>query len=241
MHLSATQLAAWNRDGVLPLGRVLSDAQLAEVREHLDQLMAQDKLDKPESEPGRFTYRRLNVCQFDPWFNAIVRLDAVIDPAESALGPDIQYYQDNIFYKPASVGGATPFHQDNIWWHADPPAMLTIWIALDDVDSTNGGVEYSRGSHSGLMEHTFPINDPNGAKYNVLDPARVSRETLVTYNLPAGHAVMHHCLTIHGAPANVSPRTRRAYTVSLMRAGLFGEHGKGNPLLRGKMPVSVAS
>lgn len=241
MHLTPEQRDAFARDGVLSVGRVLDDAQVAEARDRLERLIAADKMDKPQSDAGGYTFRRLNVSSFDPWFGSLVRTPAVLDPAESVLGPDLQYYQDNIFYKPAGVGADTPFHQDNIWWRGDPPAMLTLWIALDPADAGNGGVEYVRGSHAALIDHTLPVQDPGGFSYNVIDPQRVDRGRVATFTLAPGEAVMHHCLTIHGAPANASPRPRRGYTVHLMRAGLFpGYDHARHPLLRGKMPEAAA-
>ncbi|MCE9590823.1 MAG: phytanoyl-CoA dioxygenase family protein [Planctomycetes bacterium] len=238
--LSREQVEAFRADGVLPLGRVLTPEQVEESRKRLEDLIARDLLDKPGTEPGRYAFRRLNVSKVEPWFGTLARLDTVLDAAESVLGPDIQYFQDNIFYKPASVGASTPWHQDNIWWHADPPDMLTIWIALDDADAGNGAVEYVRGSNvAGLIDHTVPVNDPMGITYNVIDPARVGRDKLVSYVLKPGEAVMHHCLTIHGSPVNSSNRPRRGFTVHLMRAGLSSRDLEQFPMLRGRMPEAV--
>ncbi len=237
MPLGPDAVSTFAREGVLPLGQVLDAAQVQAAREHLAQLIAQEKVDRPSSQPGRFIFRRLNVSSFDAWFGTLVRTPAVLDAAEVALGPDVQYFQDNIFYKPAAVGGATPWHQDNIWWHSNPPAMATIWIALDDVDDDNGAVRYVRGSHDRLIEHTLPVQDPQGMTYNVLDPSRVPQDRVVSFAVPAGHAVMHHCLTIHGSPENRSPRPRRAYTVHVMRAGLLSRDEAKNPVLRGRLPA----
>ena len=245
MQLTREQIATYERDGVLPVGRVLTDEQLVTARERLDRMVAEEKVDRPES-PTKdgHTIRRLDVSQHDPWFGSVVRSPAILDIAESALGPNIQYYQDNIFYKPANVGGATPWHQDNIWWHGDPPNMLTIWVALDDVDPDNGPVHYVKGSHVAMVDHTMPVHDPGGFTYNLIDPKQVGPELqsrVVSFSFPAGHAVMHHCQTVHSAPPNASPRPRRGYTISLMQAGLFGPETEKQPLLRGRMPVAKAA
>lgn len=244
MHLTTEQVETYRRDGVIAVGRVLDNEQLTTARSRLDQMREQELLDKPETDRGRYVLRRLDVSRGDPWFGSLVRSAAVLDVAESLLGPNLQYYQDNIFYKPASVGGPTPWHQDNIWWRSDPPNMLTVWIALDDVDAANGAVEYVRGSHSHLMDHTMPVTDPNGSTYNLIDPQRVGPELLervVSFVVPAGHAVIHHCLTIHSSPANASPRERRAYTVTLMEAGLTSRDTNQFPLLRGSLPQLAAA
>ena len=239
MRLNQEQIEAYRRDGVLPVGRVLNDEQLQAARGRIDQMLKEDLLDRPETEGGRYILRRLNVSRGDPWFGSLVRSPAVLDIAESVLGPNVQYFQDNIFFKPANVGGLTPFHQDNIWWKSDPPNMLTIWIALDDVDAGNGAVEYVRGSHSHLMDHTVPVVDPKGFTYNMLDQSKIKpamTDRIVSFVIPSGHAIMHHCLTVHGSPSNASPRQRRAYTISLMEAGILSQDTGQFPLLRGQMP-----
>lgn len=239
MRLSDTQIKAYARDGVLPLGRVLDEATVAEARDRLEALRARDLMDNPSTDPGRRSFRLLNVSSFDPWFfNYLVSAPAVLDAAESVLGPNVQYFQDNVFYKPARDGAETAWHQDNLWWHAQPPEMLTIWIALDDVDAGNGAVRYIAGSHAALIPGKLAINDPKHGPYNMLAPEQVDDGRAVSFVLPAGHAVMHHCLTVHGAPPNNSDRPRRGYTVHLQRAGLLKQSVKDAPLLRGAMPAS---
>jgi phytanoyl-CoA hydroxylase len=239
MRLTAEQIETYRRDGVLPVGRVLSDEQVREARERVERMIERELVDRPNSTPGKHTIRRLNMSQTDPWFGTLVRLPGILDIAESVLGPDIQFYQDNLFYKPAGVGDETQWHQDNIWWHADPPSMLTIWIALDDVDDNNGAVRYIRGSQSRLIEHTLPVRDPQGFSYNMLDPGRLELGRAVSFVVPAGHGVMHHCLTAHGAPFNQSNRPRRGYTVTLQQAGLTSADQEKFPVLRGRMPAVV--
>lgn len=240
MPLTPQQIETYRRDGVVEVGRVLTDEQVAEARRRIDDLVAKEQVDRPGTTPGRHMIRRLNVSRFDPWFGTVVRSAPILDVAESVLGPDIQYFQDNLFYKPPAVGGESLWHQDNIWWHADPPDMLTIWIALDDADASNGGVRYIPGSHGRLIEHTLPQTDPMGITYNMLDAKKLDVGRAVGFVVPTGSAVMHHCLTPHGSPDNRSDRPRRGYTVTLSRAGLTSRDTAAMPVLRGQMPRATA-
>lgn len=233
MKLSPEQIATYRRDGVLPLGRVLEPSLVTEAQDRLETLRRQNLMDNPGTDPNRKMYRLLNTTTKDPWFQCIVRHPSVLDAAESGLGPNIQYFQDNVFYKPPRDGAPTHWHQDNIWWNAEPPHMLTIWIALDDVDASNGAVQYVPGSHTHLIDPQLPINDSNGMQYKVLAPEQVDPAKAVSFKVPAGHAVMHHCLTIHGAPPNTSDRPRRGYTVHLAQAGVLELDPATHPMLRG--------
>lgn len=237
MTLTHEQVRTYFRDGVLPLGRVLDMATVEAAREHLEALRQRNLMDNPSQDPARRSFRLLMVSSHDAWFNQIVTAPAVLDAAESVLGPNVQYFQDNVFYKPARDGALTAWHQDNLWWHADPPNMLTIWIALDDVDASNGAVQYIPGSHAALIPGTQVVNDPKHGTYNMLAAEQVDAGKAVSFVLPAGHAVMHHCLTIHGAPPNNGDRPRRGYTVHLQPAGLLKQRVEDAPLLRGVMPA----
>ncbi|MCE9616086.1 MAG: phytanoyl-CoA dioxygenase family protein [Lentisphaerae bacterium] len=236
MHLTRAQCEAYRRDGVLPLGRVIDETTVAVAREHLEALRQRNLMDNPSRDPERRSFRLLLVSSHDAWFKQIVSAPAVLDAAESVLGPNVQYFQDNVFYKPARDGAETAWHQDNLWWHANPPHMLTIWVALDDVDASNGGVQYIPGSHTVLIPGTQAVNDPKHGTYHMLAPEQVEVRRAVSFVVPAGHAVMHHCLTIHGAPPNNADRPRRGYTIHLQQAGLLKQDPKDAPLLRGRMP-----
>jgi len=234
--LTSEQLEAYRRDGVTPVGRVLDDATVAQANRRIEALREAGKLERLGAKriDGKHSYRLLNVHTVDDWFYQTLQADPILDAAASILGPDIQFYQTNLFIKPPNEGSPTSWHQDNIWWHADPPNILTVWIALDDVTRESGAVQYVAGSHTHLVEGTIEVVGPGGGTYKVLSEDQVDMDRLVSFDVPAGHAVIHHCLTMHGALPNLSSRWRRGFTVHLMQAGILqGDY----PLLRGAMPA----
>ena len=237
MKLTSDQIEIYRRDGVVPIGKVLDESIVTEAKEHIEVLRQRNLLDNPAKGTDKKSFRLLMVSSFDDWFKSIVNNDNILDAAESVLGPDVQYYQDNIFWKPPAHGAPTTWHQDNVWWDAHPPNMATIWIALDDADASNGGIHYIPGSHTHLLVGEKEINDPKAGRYFLLTDEQVDASRAVSFTLPAGHAVMHHCQTIHGAPPNRSDRSRCGFTVHLQEAGLQGQTVDECPILRGKMPV----
>ncbi|EKX46126.1 hypothetical protein GUITHDRAFT_138593 [Guillardia theta CCMP2712] len=71
---------------------------------------------------------------------------AVVDMLQSYLGADVQLYASQLHRKVSAGahghgGHAVPIHQDG------DENVLTLWIALDDVDETNGGLRVLRGGH----------------------------------------------------------------------------------------------
>jgi 2-oxoglutarate-dependent dioxygenase len=236
MKFTSDQIDVYRRDGVVPIGKVLDEAAVAEAKERIEALRQRDLLDNPAEQIGKKSFRLLNVSSFDEWFKSIINNDNLLDAAESVLGPNVQLFQDNIFWKPPKQGAPSTWHQDNIWWAGDPPNMLTIWIALDDADASNGGVHYIPGSQTKLLEGELDLDDPNAYSHKLLSDDQVDGSRAISFTVPAGHAVMHHCQTIHGAPPNQSDRSRCGYTVHLQEAGLRGKDVTACPLLRGKMP-----
>ena len=120
MKFTSDQIDVYRRDGVVPIGNVLDEATVAEAKEHIEALRQRDLLDNPAESLGKKAFRLLMVSSFDEWFKSIVNNDNLLDAAESVLGPNVQYYQDNIFWKPPKQGAPSTWHQDNIWWDADP-------------------------------------------------------------------------------------------------------------------------
>jgi phytanoyl-CoA hydroxylase len=113
-----------------------------------------------------------------------------------------------LFAKPAWVGSAVPFHQDNAYFNLEPPDALTCWIALDDSTLENGCVYYARGSHrTGLRPHK--PSGVNGNSMTVASPPEPGEFEEVPGVLGRGGAILHHCVLMHRSEQNRSPTPRR--------------------------------
>ena len=130
---------------------------------------------------------------------------------EGLIGVGPLLMTDQIFMKPPSFGSAKPYHQDNFYFKCQPADhVITAWIAMDDVDMTNGCLRYIDSSHKGpVLPHEMP--DPD-EPYNLVPPPELidlSREALAIVN--KGGVVFHHCKTLHTSHRNTSNRWRRGY------------------------------
>ena len=131
-----------------------------------------------------------------------------------------------LFAKPAKVGLPSPWHQDNAYWCVDNANGLTIWIALDECDESNGCVTYFKGTHRiGLFPHK-PSFAP-GSSQMVADeslPVRLAQDRAAPALKP-GDVLVHHCLTVHGSTANKSGKSRRGLTLQYIgkKSGYDGE------------------
>lgn len=113
------------------------------------------------------------------------------------------------FNKPAGIGAATPPHQDGYYFMLEPNEALTFWLALDEVDQTNGCIRYVPGSHlRGVRPHAR--TSVLGFSQGITDygPDDFANEKCMVVS--PGDLLIHHSLTIHRADANQSGRSRRA-------------------------------
>ena len=117
-----------------------------------------------------------------------------------------------LFAKPALVGSAVPYHQDNSYFTLNPPDSVTCWIALDDSTEENGCVYYGRGTHlPGLRPHRASMVQGNSLMM-AEQPAEAEFEE-VPGLVRRGGAILHHCLLIHRSEPNRSPKPRRGLLI----------------------------
>lgn len=126
------------------------------------------------------------------------------------LGKEPRLVFDQVFLKPPRHGSAKPYHQDNAYFRCQPAdEVLTAWIALDDVDESNGCLRYIDGSHRmPMLEHAAVA----GEQYNITpaeDDIDLSLE--VAAPVPRGGVVFHHGQALHTSHPNRSDRWRRGY------------------------------
>lgn len=113
--------------------------------------------------------------------------------------------------KPASVGFAAPWHQDEAYWDpAHQYQAVGAWVPLDDATVDNGCLWFIPGSHTGpVLAHRHHGDDPAVHLLEVVEP--VDTSTAVAVPLKAGGASFHHSRTLHFSRPNTTDHDRRAY------------------------------
>ena len=118
-----------------------------------------------------------------------------------------------IFAKPNKTGKRVPFHQDNFYWNIKNDKAANVWIALNKVDKTNGGLIYYKGSHKlGLKTHSAS-NIPGSSQEIKAETLKKINLELAQPKLNPGDCIIHHCNVIHGSKANKSNRARLAIAI----------------------------
>jgi len=127
--LSTEQVTSFLDRGYLPIGKLLDDELVDQLRAEYDRLFSEAR------EDGR--YRNLSIentddivekrdadgqmlqimqmCERSLLYRRLIYDDRILDIVESLIGPNIQLFHDQALYKPAHQGGAVFWHQDNAY------------------------------------------------------------------------------------------------------------------------------
>ncbi|MBC7851857.1 MAG: phytanoyl-CoA dioxygenase family protein [Pirellulaceae bacterium] len=214
----------YDREGFVIVRQLLSSGDFGELNRELERYIHK----VVPTLPGRHAFyddksrpdslKQLQHMEVDPFFCKYKNHPTWSALARGLVGEEVESMGPEWFNKPPGTSKHTPPHQDNYYFCLKPPHVITLWMALDDVDDGNGCLRYVRGSHllpirphsrSSVLGFSQGITD-----YGPLDEAREER-----IHLQPGDVVAHHGNTIHRADANASrTRHRRAFAMVLKGA-----------------------
>ncbi|MDP6596676.1 MAG: phytanoyl-CoA dioxygenase family protein [Candidatus Poribacteria bacterium] len=257
MKLKTRDVQTFQQQGYLEIPhRVIEEDHLQQLRKSYDQVFSErhgtsgqglrnlsvteSMTDATEDEHESEMLQVMEMWQKSKDFQDLLYYDPLLDIAGSLIGENIQLFHDQALYKPAKIGGAVPWHQDNGYWRCQPADLVSIWIALDDADQENGCMIVIPASHvDGQVSHSRAKTGDRELPALLFTDANESKA--VSVPLKAGHAMVHHCLTVHQTQPNWSDRDRRAIVIHYMPVGTENSEGmllKDNLLLRGHDPHS---
>jgi ectoine hydroxylase-related dioxygenase (phytanoyl-CoA dioxygenase family) len=134
-------------------------------------------------------------------------------------------FQDSIIQKQKTT---TPFHwhQDYPYWPINKPQGWTVWIALDEVNESNGKLQIAIGSnklgaekavdlHNGNIQHTDKKPNFSPLNFNIFSP-----------DLSPGDAIFFHGLTYHFSTTNSTHKPRRAWASVWLKDSLYWDTKK---------------
>ena len=71
----------------------------------------------------------------------------ILDYVEDLLGPNIICTMTHYFCKMPGDVKSVYWHQDASFWALTPSKVVTVWLAIDDVDVENGAMKVSPRTH----------------------------------------------------------------------------------------------
>lgn len=213
------QKQAFDRDGFLVVRQFLAGQELAELTANLDRYIREVVPTLPDSaafyqdRARPETLKQMPHMGVDPFFAEYRRHPKWNEFASALLGEDVEAQEPEWFNKPPGVEHPTPPHQDNFYFCLRPPNVLTMWLALDDVDDENGCLRYVSGSHRYGVRPHGPTSIL-GFSQGISDYSQADADQECAVHLQIGDLVVHHGDAIHRADANRSKdRNRRAFAM----------------------------
>ena len=228
------QVALYRENGYLKFGRIFAKAELDELHDHVDEMIASLPEDKrPE---------QMDVPHFDdPFLFKYLAHPRVLDVIERFIGPDIVLWSSHFISKRTGDGLAVPWHQDGIYWgkRLEPMHVITMWLAVDESAVENGCMRVIAGSHR-LRDRRYEEVDKHKYLFGrEVIPEDIDPSKIVDLELKIGECHFHDGFTIHGSNPNTSQKRRCGYTMRYMPANVRCNDPSLNPghciyLLRGE-------
>lgn len=222
--LTEEQVAQFHADGFVKGGRALDDAEVDALRAEIERVIEQrDKTDVPQpvllnnlASEQRPVWQIVNIWQASDAFSRLIHNEQIIEELAQLSGAkELRVWHDQIQYKPAEQGGTNTWHQDApLWPVLRPDTQITAWVALDDVDETNGCMSMVRGSHK-WGDHMDFLHSMEAA-FELPEEYQGHKVDIVRRPVAKGEVHYHHSLTWHGSHDNLSNRPRRAIAIHVM-------------------------
>lgn len=165
--------------------------------------------DKKKNIENVNSFHELSQCEE---IKNIAKKDIILEVAKEFLNSDPEFRSCELFAKPAKKGLPSPDHQDNYYWAVKGSNALTLWIALEKSNKTNGCVHYYDGSHKyGILKHEDSF--AKGSSQKVSDKNFLKKFNISYPELDPGDVIIHHSLVVHGSSKNISSKSRRGFTI----------------------------
>jgi phytanoyl-CoA hydroxylase len=213
---STTLQRTFEEDGYVILRGYLDTAEISEVLKNVQRYIETVIPRMPSEQvyyeiPGQSESLKQiqKLHDYDRFFEALFVKSRLRGLAKDLLGEEVNPTNMQYFSKPPRVGKSTPAHQDGYYFKIKPKKALTMWLALDAIDTENGCIRYVRGAHNqGLRAHQR--TQTLGFSQGLVAFTDEDRAREIPITASPGDLIVHHCLSVHRADANRSDRMRRA-------------------------------
>ena len=219
--LDEAQLEAYDKDGYLGLDAFVQGDWLSKLQDVTQRMIEEsrqvvetnDKFDvEPDHTPENPRLRRLMMPQdHDPVYTEFAMDGPIVDIAEDLLGPDLKFHHGKLNFKWSGGGAEIKWHQDIPFWPHTAYNVLTIGVALDDINDEMGPMGVVAGSHKGPIYDHFNRDGEWCGYIDEADVATIDLDKTHYLKGPAGSVTLHHCRAVHGSLPNVHPTRARPF------------------------------
>ena len=231
--LTKEQMDFYDREGYLILPDLMTDADMAPIREAInfkvsqiaDELAAvgliSDKLEGAsfETRLARLFHGRTDAeflkfgrswRELLPGYFHFMSNPKILDAVESLIGPEL--FANPVYNTrpkvPGVAAGAVPWHQDKSYWpNANWNPVITAWIPLVATNEVNGCLHVWPRTHKTKMVG-FHNESHTGTSYREIDVKAEADRHAVPLPVSAGTAILFNDRCIHMSTPNRSDHVR---------------------------------
>ena len=152
----------------------------------------------------------------DPVFDSFSRTKDLANVVDS-LGYDTPVILQSMYiFKPPRIGGEVYCHQDSTFLYTDPESCTGFWFALEDATTENGCMHFIPGGHKGPLKELHYRNNEGQMTFKTLDDTPWPEDATVPAEAKAGTLVIFDGRAPHMSGANLSDKSRHAYTLHVI-------------------------
>ncbi len=152
----------------------------------------------------------------DPVFDAFSRTPELAAIVESLGYNDPVIVQSMYIFKPPRIGGEVYCHQDSTFLYTDPESCIGFWFALEDATIENGCMHFIPGGHQGALKKLHHRDENGEMTFKTLDDSPWPENATVPAEVKAGSMVIFDGRAPHLSGANLSDKSRHAYTLHVI-------------------------
>ncbi len=206
------QLRLWPDNGYLILKNCFSTEEVDAINQEIDSLLEQKKVH------FRYNNRKIMFSMYASKLMHRVATDKrITDVMQFILQMPVVAFQSINFFK----GSEQKAHSDSIHMTTFPPGyLIAAWIALEDIDSSNGPLFYLPGSHKlpYLLNDKYKhgggklvLGSEAYEKYEVHLAAEIKRTAFAEkeFHAKKGDVLIWHANLLHGGKAILDPQSTR--------------------------------
>jgi hypothetical protein len=197
----------YNRDGLIRV-KVLDNVEVQVMKLRLETFISENYRDP--NFPNWVYSKSYLVLR---WIAELAFHPALIKAVAPLIGDDILLWDANLPLKPPESKGYFGVHQDRTYWSLpNADQIVTVWLAINDINLDNGGLRAIPGSHRrGQLKH-YKSGDPlhmlRRGQCIVKSEQEVFDQNATAISLSPGQASIHHPYIIHGSGCNGSDQWR---------------------------------
>jgi hypothetical protein len=215
--LTETQIRQYHEDGYLTVRGVFSSNEASELEAEASQLAKRDELIDKDNIRCRWQNSvETGECRFDcfdpvidigPTCAKVARDPRILDIVGALYGEPACLFKDKLIFKPPGASGYG-LHQDYISWKSFPKSFVTVIVAIDPADASNGATEVFGGYHT-----KGNLSSDDG-QYHELPAGAVDLSKGVSLDLRPGDIALFCGFTPHRSAPNRSNQWRRLLYLS---------------------------